>query len=120
MAAPRKAGVWRNPHMSAWARMAASTDEQPACMMQVHAMVPSIFTTAAFAAVEPMSIPSQPRHYPALSTNQVDPACIEVHAQRLARLRQFLCRHAHLVDLPLQARGRIGARHVQQHQTLKT
>ena len=96
--------------------MAASTDEQPAGMTQVHAMVPSVFTTAAFAAVEPMSIPSQPRHYPALSTNQVDPVGIKVHAQRLACLRQLVDRHAHLVDLPLQACGRLDARRVQQHQ----
>ena len=108
------------PHMCAWARMAASTDEQPVGMTQVHAMVPSVFTTAAFAAVEPMSIPSQPRHYPALSTNQMDPAGIKMHAQRLACLRQLVDRHAHFVDLPLQARRRVGARHVQQHQAFKT
>ena len=43
-----------------------------------------------------------------------------MHAQRLACLRQLVDRHAHLVDLPLQTRGRIAAWHVQQHQPLKT
>ena len=42
-----------------------------------------------------------------------------MHAQRLACLRQLVDRHAHFVDLPLQTRGRINARHVQQHQPLK-
>ena len=44
---------------------------------------------------------------------------IKVHAQRLACLRQLVDSYAHLVDLPLQTRGRIDARHVQQHQPLK-
>lgn len=110
--------------------MAASTDGQPDGMTQVHAMAPSVFhhrglrgrrtdvnTNANLGILPHMWQRDCP--FVTLSTNQMDPAGIKMHAQRLACLRQLVDRHAHFVDLPLQARGRISTWHVQQHQALK-
>ena len=111
--------------------MAAPTDDQPDGMTQVHAMAPSVFHHRGLRGRRTdvdtnanLGVPPRMRQrdcpFVTLSTNQMDPAGIKMHAQRLACLRQLVDRHAHLVDLPLQTRGRIGPRRVQQHQALKT
>lgn len=111
--------------------MTASTDDQPDGMTQVYAMAPSVFhhrglrgrrtdvDTNANLGVPPPRMRQRDCPFVTLSTNQMDPLGIKMHAQRLACLWQLIDRNAHFVDLPLQTRGRIGTRRVQQHQPLK-